>query len=205
MENLKYLLKFDHILASVMRPSANGVVERANRSILEFCRKFLDNNEWSELIPFIRFALNTTVNSATNQTPFNMMFLRTAVFPYDTILQSRTYYSPSYEYLAMAAWKKSLIEAKKHQTERFESNKRLYDKNSREGRVLKPGDLIVYDRTTIDTSKGKKFQSLYEHPSTVIKVEDNYVVVRHPVTGEEKRLHIDRVKITPPFIQRRQQ
>jgi hypothetical protein len=63
-------------------PTANGIVERANRSILErlremiFCQrlKFHSEHVWSDLLPLAQRAINASVHSATGVSPARILF-----------------------------------------------------------------------------------------------------------------------------------
>ena len=63
-------------------PTANGIVERANRSILTrlremiFCKRLVQHPEhvWSDLLPLVQRALNASVHSAIGTSPARVLF-----------------------------------------------------------------------------------------------------------------------------------
>jgi hypothetical protein len=63
-------------------PSANGIVERANRSILERLRHLIFNrhlqrhsaHQWSDLLPLCQRMINSSVHSATGTSPARILF-----------------------------------------------------------------------------------------------------------------------------------
>jgi hypothetical protein len=63
-------------------PTANGIVERANRSILErlremiFSKRLVKHPEhvWSDLLPLVQRAINASVHSATGTSPAKILF-----------------------------------------------------------------------------------------------------------------------------------
>ncbi len=63
-------------------PQANGIVERANRSILErlramvFSQRLVRHSEhvWSDLLPLVQRAINASVHSATGTSPARILF-----------------------------------------------------------------------------------------------------------------------------------
>jgi transposase InsO family protein len=64
------------------RPQANGIVERANRSILErlremvFSKRLVRHSEhiWSDLLPLVQRAINASIHSATGTSPARILF-----------------------------------------------------------------------------------------------------------------------------------
>ena len=58
-------------------PSGNGGVERANRSIIQMLRAFVESrSNWEEYLPLILYAYRTSVNSSTGLSPYFLMYGR---------------------------------------------------------------------------------------------------------------------------------
>jgi hypothetical protein len=63
-------------------PTANGIVERANRSILQrlremiFSKRLVQHPEhiWSDLLPLVQRAINASIHSATGTSPARILF-----------------------------------------------------------------------------------------------------------------------------------
>ena len=202
-KSLQNILDYQHVFASVAHPQANGQAERVNRSILEYLRKFLDNNNWTDFLPFVRFCLNSSVSNTTNESPFVCLFLRPPIFPYDAILNTRTYYSPSYEFIAIASWKRAYEQIIRSRDKNFIQNKNYFDKSS-DSYVLQPGDFCVSDVKEIQTNKGKKFQSTYSKIAQVVQVlGPDLVEVRFLHDQKLKKLHMNNLKLVPQYIQKK--
>ncbi|GJS64490.1 reverse transcriptase domain-containing protein [Tanacetum coccineum] len=69
--------------ASVKHPQANGLVERANRSLGEGIKARLDekSKDWIEELPHILWAHRTTIKSSNGETPFSLTYGTEAVIP----------------------------------------------------------------------------------------------------------------------------
>ena len=69
--------------SSVCHPQTNGQVELANKNILNFLKKRLDDAKglWVEELPSTLWAIRTTAYSGTRDTPFNLAFGIDAVIP----------------------------------------------------------------------------------------------------------------------------
>ena len=66
-------------------PQGDGMVERANRSILQMLRMFVEKKtDWERWLPLMLYAYRTSKHPSTGRTPFEVMFGRTqssSVFP----------------------------------------------------------------------------------------------------------------------------
>ena len=68
----------------------NGFVERNIRSIKEMLRTLLlefeiPQNQWTQILPGVTFALNTSLSSATKRTPYEVIFGRLPILPIDLV------------------------------------------------------------------------------------------------------------------------
>nr|XP_025674348.1 uncharacterized protein LOC112775091 [Arachis hypogaea] len=70
-------------IRSVEHPQTNGQVESANRIILQGLKKKLGEakGEWADLIPEILWSYNTSIQSATGETPFKLVYGAEALIP----------------------------------------------------------------------------------------------------------------------------
>jgi hypothetical protein len=63
-------------------PTANGIVERANRSVLERLREMIfskrlvrhTEHQWSDLLPMVQRSINASIHSATGTSPARILF-----------------------------------------------------------------------------------------------------------------------------------
>ncbi|GJS80304.1 reverse transcriptase domain-containing protein [Tanacetum coccineum] len=69
--------------ASVKHPQANGLVERANRSLGEGIKARLDerSKDWIEELPHVLWAHRTMIKSSNGETPFSLTYGTEAVIP----------------------------------------------------------------------------------------------------------------------------
>ena len=81
------LLQIHKARTTPYRPSANGQVERVNRTLIQAVRCFIGKaqNKWDEYLPQIAGALRSTVNSATGFTPNRLMLGREVHQPADLL------------------------------------------------------------------------------------------------------------------------
>ncbi|GJZ11023.1 reverse transcriptase domain-containing protein [Tanacetum coccineum] len=69
--------------ASVKHPQANGLIERANRSLGEGIKARLDerSKDWIEELPHVLWAHRTMIKSSNRETPFSLTYGMEAVIP----------------------------------------------------------------------------------------------------------------------------
>uniref|UniRef100_A0A8C5R5U5 Gypsy retrotransposon integrase-like protein 1 n=1 Tax=Leptobrachium leishanense TaxID=445787 RepID=A0A8C5R5U5_9ANUR len=62
----------DLSFSSAYHPQTNGAAERANQNIEKYLRCFISERQdnWSDLIPWAEYALNSAVSEATGRSPF---------------------------------------------------------------------------------------------------------------------------------------
>ena len=74
LRELFYLLKIRHQLTSEYKPSTNGQVERSNAPVKDFIRCYSERfADWDRLVPFATFTYNSSLHSAINFTPFELV------------------------------------------------------------------------------------------------------------------------------------
>ncbi|KAK8944375.1 hypothetical protein KSP39_PZI007758 [Platanthera zijinensis] len=83
-------LGIDLRFASVHHPRSNGQVEAANKIIVHLLKKKVENlkGNWVEQLPSVLWALRTTPNTATGETPFKLSNECEAVLPVEFEVRS---------------------------------------------------------------------------------------------------------------------
>ncbi|GKF11763.1 reverse transcriptase domain-containing protein, partial [Tanacetum coccineum] len=71
------------VLRSLKHPQANGLVERANRSLGEGIKARLEerSKDWLEELPHVLWAHRTMIKSSNGETPFSLTYGTEAVMP----------------------------------------------------------------------------------------------------------------------------
>ena len=61
-------------LSTAFHPQTDGLTERANRTVVEMLRSFVDADQrnWDSLLPWMQIANNDAVCQSTGKTPFEM-------------------------------------------------------------------------------------------------------------------------------------
>jgi hypothetical protein len=77
------ITKVNKINTTAYRPESNGVLERAHKTMIQHLRCFSNpqNTNWDKMLPFAIFVYNTTPNTMTKYTPYEVLFGRRANIP----------------------------------------------------------------------------------------------------------------------------
>ena len=76
MRALYKCLRIEAGLTTAYHPEGNGKVERKNQEVEKFLRLFVSQrqDDWVDWLPMAEFALNSHVSSATERTPFEIVY-----------------------------------------------------------------------------------------------------------------------------------
>ncbi|CAF4536730.1 unnamed protein product, partial [Rotaria socialis] len=92
MENIKYLIGYNHIYSTQYHPQTNGMVERFNATFIPQISKLQDteDNNWDEYLQAVVFAYNTGIHKTTKYSPYELLYGRLPRLPFNA---RPTYYS----------------------------------------------------------------------------------------------------------------
>jgi transposase InsO family protein len=180
-------------------PSANGQVERVNRTLLQMIRCYIDGNvrHWDRDLPLLVMALHAAENRSTGFSPNMLMLGREVNMPIDLLLGVADANSDS---RMPSDWLNQLSTALEsaHHLARVnlrtaqKRQKGIYDLHLRE-QVYFEGDLVYKIDSSTTVGESKKLRSPYKGPYLVVKSAPPIYTIRGR-KGEET-LHHDRLKI----------
>ena len=173
-KELCVMLEIHKARTTPFRPSANGQVERYNRTLMQAVRCYVGKtqNKWDEYLPQIAGALRSTVNSSTGYTPNRMMLGREVNQPADLLypVPDPTPEVEVHEYLSNLRKETSRAHEVARSTLRSTQLrlKRNYDLRSYTRRY-KQGDLVYILDTARIKGKCKKLSSPWKGPGVVVE------------------------------------
>ncbi|GJT92868.1 reverse transcriptase domain-containing protein [Tanacetum coccineum] len=160
--------------ASVKHPQANGLVERANRSLGEGIKARLDerSRDWIEELPHVLWAHRTMIKSSNGETPFSLTYGTEAVIPAEigmpTLRTAEIDQANNNEALGINL---DLIEERREQAAIQEAkSKKKMEKyyNSRvRGTSFKPGEMVYRSNEASHAKDGGKLGPKWEGPYEV--------------------------------------
>jgi transposase InsO family protein len=156
-----------HLYSTPYHPQTNGQVERYN-STMDAKIAALSNSrktDWDDQLPFVTFNYNTSIHSSTKQIPFEMMYGRTPVLPFDHQDTNVTLdYDPEHSKKLNAYLSSLNDQAKQTIISNQRRYKERYDTN-RSDPLFQINDLVLVKTLNIR----HKFDIRYEGPFRIIQ------------------------------------
>ena len=187
MKNLYELLDINKLNTTAFHPQCNSLTERFNRTLISMLTPFVnkEKNNWDELLPYLIFAYNTSMNETTKATPFEVMYCRKVNLPNSLNLNNDIPYVQS-----VAEGLKLREEIKSEIDQSQEKQKYYYDKGRKES-SFEVGDLVM-----LNNPVAKKLESKWTGPYKIIDKTSNLnVKISLPNSSRTHGIvHISRLK-----------
>lgn len=187
VKELCELLKIEHNFSTAYHHETLGSIERNHRTLNEYLRSYLTDNNWDIYLKYFSFCYNISYTAANGHkyTPFELVFAKKCTLPEElTHSVSPVYdfenYSKIAKYTLQIAHKEvnSAIENRKIQI------KSTYDKKAN------PVELKINDQILIRNEPYNKFKNVYKGPFRVKRLDDTNVTV--DINDKEVTIHRNR-------------
>ncbi|GKB28147.1 reverse transcriptase domain-containing protein [Tanacetum coccineum] len=166
--------------ASIKHPQANGLVERANRSLGEGIKAQLDerSKDWIEEIPHVLWAHRTLIKSSNGDTPFSLTYRTEAVIPTEigmpTLRITEIEIVQNDEALEINL---DLLEERKEQAAireaRSKAKMEKYYNSKVRNTIFKLGDLVYRNNDASHAKDSEKLSPKWEGPYEVMEALGN--------------------------------
>ncbi|GJU04715.1 reverse transcriptase domain-containing protein [Tanacetum coccineum] len=166
----------DRRFASVKHLQANGLVERANKSLGEGVKARLDKGSryWIEEFPHVLWAHRTKIKSSNGDTPFSLTYRIEVVIPAEigmpTLWTAKTNVVQNDKALKLNL---DLLEEKREQAAIHEARSKAKMEKYYNSKVcstsFKPGDLVYWNKDASHTKDGGKLGPKWEGPYQVME------------------------------------
>ena len=188
-------------MGTAYHPQSDGQTERANRTLEEALRAFVNSNQtnWDTLLVGIEIAVNTTVNASSKFTPFMLNHGREMRLPVDHALPKLKDSHPGGEEAAaliktnLLAARGLLLEAQARQTKAASENKREAS--------FKVGDrvwLSMEHLSVIGSNTTPKLTSKFIGPYSITAIKGNAAALQLPKAFRiHNVINFDRLK---PYV-----
>lgn len=190
-DKIAKFLQLEQKFSTAYHPQTIGGLERNHRCLNEYLRAFSNelHDDWDSWIPYYTFCYNTTPNTETQYTPFEIVYGKQVTFPThivnsqiaDPVYNHDEYYSNlKYRLQTIAKRvKDAIIKTKK---KRIQVQKNVH-----------PIDINVNDQILLKSETNKKLDHIYEGPFTVLGVEHPNLTILYTPTNQEKTVHKNRI------------
>jgi hypothetical protein len=193
-KNTCKLLGIKKIQTTAFHPESNGGLERSHRVLAEYLRHYVreDQSNWDEFVPYAAYVYNTTIHTATECTPFEL------VYGFKSEMPSALRGSPSvqYNYEDYLTELKGRLQtahemARKNLISRKEKSKVQYDKRA-EPFELKVGQQVLLYDETVRRGRSRKLSPQYLGPYEVLSVNGVNATIKKGRTTQQ--VHVNRLK-----------
>ncbi len=195
-------LQIHKVSTSVMRPQANGVVERFNRTLTSMLTMYCENDQrnWDSFLQQVMLAYRASKHAATGFSPNKMVLGREVNLPMtavigmpvsepttessvdDYVLNLQNSLTRAHD-LARQALKKQATYRKRH-----------YDVKAKQ-RTLNVGQAVWLYDPSLKVGVSSKLTSKWKGPYLVVrKIDDMMYLVKRKPTQPAKAHHIDRLR-----------
>ena len=193
-DNLMRIFRIHHLTTSGYHPQTNGSLERSHAPLVDFIRSYSEKyDDWDNLAPFATFTYNTSVHSATNFTPFELVFGKLARFPLRIPKeeQLRTY-NVYLQDLVNRLGELQRVAGETQIANKIRSKNRYDHKvKSLNGKV---GDYVW----VLKEPRTSKFDSFYNKLLKIVEILGRNNVILELPNGKTIRKHTDKLKLVPP-------
>ena len=190
----------EHRVTASYNPRVNGQVERLNQTLINSLRKHSENktSDWDKWLDFVVFSYNTRVHSATNFSPYELVFGRKAnIFESndkDQLTNSERLELEQRRNQIRDLNENVRSEASLNSKKAKEVQKENQDKNQNVRLFfLKPGTVVYLKNEGIIP----KLNSRYKGPYTIIRRDenDNYILKDSTGTEVDDKFPLSKLKI----------
>jgi transposase InsO family protein len=208
VKEVRQLLKLDHRHSTPYHSEGNGAVERSFETFQDMLAKYLkelekENLEFDEIVPAVTFCYNTSVHTATGESPFYLMYGRVPVFSSEAILsEKRGVYA---KYLEPRDYRTNLVrhmqiawEAARSSTDKYRESMEARTNEKRHKPGLAVGDLVLFRREKVK-GVSAKFHIPWKGLYVITEVDMPHAVIEECTNAkvEKRRVHINQIK---PFV-----
>ena len=183
-----------------LRPQANGLVERFNRTLISMLKSYCSKNQtdWDVYLPQVMMAYRSSIHSTTKLSPNKMLLGHEIRLPLSAIIGcpiSSKAYKSNEDYVDDL--KETLVSvhefARKHVKKTANYQKKHYDSNAKV-RKFKKGQCVWLHNPSRKKNVCSKLSMKWKGPFLVTDVLDDLVcLVKMSAKKKPKAIHIDRL------------
>lgn len=205
MKQLNKMLDIEHVLSTAYNPQSHGLVERANQTIGKILRGLIEahhdgTKNWDKYINHAVFIMNTTINTSTGFSPYELVYGRKAAYPIDRLLYDDEIFNSVKEYMQNLLNKQKINYSVVHENllNTKLKNELYNNENKNKLRTYAIGDMVY----KLKPSRQNKLDVLYEGPYIVQKKINNLCYQLRLADSDKAPLVLANIRQLRPFTDR---
>ena len=204
IEQLCKLLQIQKTRTTPYHPQGDGLVERANRTILSMLATVVENHkDWESHLRATCMAYNTSIQSTTGYSPFFLMFGRKARIPVDLLCEVGKIAENANDFVSQQGriMQEAYCQVQSRMGLQQDRQKELYDRK-RHGKPFSVGDLVMLYTSVVPRGYCKKLHRPWSGPFKILKKLSDVTYRIQRCQGRRQRLvvHFNRLKLCPSDI-----
>ena len=196
MDELCKYLGVKRLRIASYNPKANGFAERNVRIVINYLRKFINNNtlEWSNLLPAAQLSYNTQRHGSTGFSPYYLLHFIDPNLPFESLNNRRRRYGENWHNEAILRLQESWAAAKQQMDRLRESQKRSYDREAT-SRSFNVGDLVMVANDIPKMNTNHKLTWKWIGPFAIIKMNTPLTAsIKKTPTSRPLMVNVNRLK-----------
>ena len=193
------LMGTKHLKTTAYKPSTNGLTERMNKTIVNMISMYVSSSQkdWDQILPFVTFAYNSSIQESSKYTPFYLVHGREAVLPSDVVMGVQTNKAleeNAYVQMISSSLAKARDQARLNILNSGLKNAKYFNRDRKEI-SFEVGDKVLILRPTIAVGKSKKFLNKFKGPYEVVEKSSplNYKIKKVGGRSHET-VHVSKMK-----------
>lgn len=189
-KSVSKLLNIEQLNSTAYHHQTIGALENSHKSLGNFLRIQCDNKlfSWSNWVPYYEFAYNNTVHSATQYTPFYLVYGKQSKMP-SNLTETQT--EPLYNFDNYSKQMKAKLQFCHNEVR----NRLIQDKTNRTSEINKNKQSNIYNRgdlVWVKNETAKKLEAKFTGPYEVL--EDMNPNLKILINNKEDIVHKSRIK-----------
>lgn len=180
-----------------LHPQSDGMVERLNRTLLDFLAKMVDNqqSDWDLLLPLFLLAYRSAVHRSTGHSPAHMVLGRNLRLPLDLVCGKPPEDGPELSFVENL--RQTMNEIHREGRERLQISSRVakdYYDRSQHLLTFAPGQSVWLYNPLRKVGRSPKLQSDWDGPYLVSeKINEAVYRIRKNARGRPRIVHVNRL------------
>lgn len=181
------ILKIEHNFSTAYHHQTLGSIERNHRTLNEYLRSYLTENNWDIYLKYFNFCYNISYTAANRHsyTPFELIFAKKSILP-EELVNSIT---PVYDFDNYTKIAKRTLQVAQKAANSAIQKEKIIKKNTYD-KKLNPINVQVGEKNLVKNEPYNKFGNVYRGPYVITDIDEHNVT--YECDGKLYKVHKNR-------------